>query len=61
MQERIDTGTRQHGIFNALYRNNEIYTRIEGRVFHFLALLSGVLQGCPGSGSLFVTVVDPTG
>ena len=43
----------------ALYRDGSAYAE-EGGTFVFLfKMLSGVLQGCPLSGTLFVIAIDP--
>ena len=43
----------------ALYYNNRCYAVFDG-VRHFLyTIYSGILQGCPVSGSLFVMAIDP--
>jgi hypothetical protein len=42
-----------------LYRGNEAYGMAGGIMAHMFSILSGVLQGCPLSGTLFVLVVDP--
>ena len=43
----------------ALYQHNEVLIRTEGNIFHFLTVLSGVLQGCPASSNLFVMALNP--
>jgi len=45
-------------VFKTLYQNNDIFIVIEGQVFHFLTVLAGVLQGCPGSGNLFLVALN---
>ena len=42
-----------------LYKGNEAYAVSEGLMQHLFPILSGVLQGCPLSGTLFVFVMDP--
>ena len=42
-----------------LYKGNEAYGSCGGVLQHMFSILSGVLQGCPASGTLFVLVVDP--
>ena len=45
--------------FVALYTDNKCYA-VFGGVKRFLyKILSGILQGCPASGSLFVLAIDP--
>ena len=46
------------GIRN-LYKGNEAYAVSGGLLQHLFSILSGVLQGCPLSGTLFVFVMDP--
>jgi hypothetical protein len=41
-----------------LYKGNEAFCITGGVLMHMFSILSGVLQGCPLSGSLFVLVVD---
>ena len=54
---KIPTGL--FSLVKALYHRNLAYLGSqEGLVFMFV-VLSGVLQGCPLSGSLFVIVIDP--
>ena len=45
--------------FNSLYRGNETYTHSGGRLQWISNIRSGVLQGCPLSGTLFVLAIDP--
>jgi hypothetical protein len=45
--------------FSALYDNNQVYANIDGTVCWLFEVLSGVLQGCPASGSLFVIAINP--
>jgi hypothetical protein len=45
--------------FRQLYNNNVCYATIEGQRVLLYTILSGILQGCPASGSLFVLAVDP--
>jgi len=42
-----------------LYKGNEAFGMCGGLLMHMFSILSGVLQGCPLSGTLFVLVVDP--
>ena len=45
--------------FRALYPNNRCFA-VYGGVKHFLyEIRSGILQGCPASGSIFVLAIDP--
>jgi len=43
----------------ALYTANVGYILVEGQLQFFFNFLSGVLQGCPASGSLFVFALNP--
>jgi len=45
--------------FDALYECNEAYWGTGGREYWLFRVISGVLQGCPLSGSLFVLAMDP--
>jgi len=45
--------------FDALYANNEAYWPNGGMTTWLFKVVSGVLQGCPLSGSLFVLAIDP--
>ena len=50
------------GILNfigSLYRGNQAYLRTGGFELFLFEVISGVLQGCPLSGSLFVMLMDP--
>ena len=51
--------TSDPNFLKALYTNNDVYINVEGVVSSFCPVLSGVLQGCPSSGSLFVIAVNP--
>jgi len=42
-----------------LYKGNEAFGMCGGILLHMFSILSGVLQGCPLSGTLFVLVADP--
>ena len=42
-----------------LYANNKCHYRGEGKAKLLYGILSGIIQGCPLSGSVFVIVVDP--
>ena len=42
-----------------MYNGNVAYAVSEGLMQHLFRILSGVLQGCPLSGTLFVFVMDP--
>jgi len=46
-------------LFNKLYSKNEAYMCSHGCIKWLFTVLSGVLQGCPFSGSLFVIAMDP--
>ncbi len=46
-------------MFDALYANNEGYLERGGAMHWLFKVVSGVLQGCPLSGSLFLIVIDP--
>ena len=51
-----------NGLVNAikvLYKGNRGFCNIEGVSKFIFDVLSGVLQGCPLSGTLFVIVMDP--
>ena len=37
-----------------MYRTNDAYMNVSGNLTFMFAVMSGVLQGCPLSGSLFV-------
>ena len=41
-----------------LYSNNKCHARIGGKSISLYVLASGIIQGCPLSGSVFVIVVD---
>ena len=43
----------------ALYKMNKAYMNTPNGIVFMLFILSGVLQGCPLSGSLFVIAIDP--
>ena len=45
--------------FTALYTDNQVYANIDGTVSWLYAVLSGLLQGCPASGSLFLIAINP--
>jgi hypothetical protein len=45
--------------FDALYEGNEAYWQSGGFACWLFTVVSGVLQGCPLSGSLFVLAIDP--
>ena len=45
--------------FVAFYTNNRVFCNIDGIVIWLFHVLSGVLQGCPASGSLFVIAINP--
>ena len=45
--------------FVALYTNNRVFCNIDSIVIWLFDVLSGVLQGCPASGSLFVIAINP--
>jgi len=42
-----------------LYADNHAYADDGGMIIYLFPILSGILQGCPLSGTLFVFVVDP--
>ena len=42
-----------------LYADNHAYADDGGLIIYLFAILSGILQGCPLSGTLFVFVIDP--
>ena len=42
-----------------MYTGNEAYLDCDGTMLWLFCVISGVLQGCPLSGSLFVIVIDP--
>ena len=44
--------------FKTLYTNNRCYSTFNGQTV-FLYILSGIIQGCPASGTIFVIAVDP--
>ena len=44
--------------FVALYTNNRVFCNIDGTFIWLFDVLSGVLQGCPASGSLFVIAIN---
>ena len=43
----------------ALYSNNRCFASFDGEQFFLYLIESGILQGCPLSGSLFVIAADP--
>ena len=45
--------------FQTLYSNNKFFYRSEGKAKLLYEILSGIIQGCPLSGSICVIVVDP--
>lgn len=45
--------------FSALYADNQVFANIDGDVILLYEILSGVLQGGPVSGSLFVIALTP--
>ena len=45
--------------FKALYTNNHVFANIDGEFIWLFEALSGVLQGCPASGTLFVIGINP--
>ena len=45
--------------FNSLYNGNESYAFSGGKFQWIFSIKSGVLQGCPLSGTLFVIAIDP--
>ena len=50
------------GLLNAiktLYKDNRVFCNIGGAAQFMFMILSGVLQGCPFSGTLFVIIMDP--
>ena len=44
--------------FKALYSDNKCYARLKGKSIFLYVLASGIIQGCPLSGTVFVIVVD---
>ena len=44
---------------HALYANNRCFANFDGKQFFLFIIESGILQGCPLSGSLFVIAADP--
>ena len=44
--------------FKALYAANKCFTRLKGKTVYLYLLASGIIQGCPLSGTVFVIVVD---
>jgi len=46
-------------VFDGLYHTNTAFWNIDGQTRFLFHILSGVLQGCPLSGSLFVIAIDP--
>lgn len=45
--------------FRALYVDNTCYGCFDGELIFLYNILSGIIQGCPASGTIFVLVVDP--
>ena len=45
--------------FRALYHNNRCFATFDGEVIFLYKILSGIIQGCPASGTVFVICVDP--
>jgi hypothetical protein len=45
--------------FRALYADNLCFGCFEGEFILLYSILSGIIQGCPASGTIFVLVVDP--
>ena len=41
------------------YSNNQCFANFDGKQFFLFCIESGILQGCPLSGSLFVIATDP--
>ena len=46
-------------LVKGLYHNNVAYIKTESGFTKLFIILSGVLQGCPLSGSLFTMAIDP--
>ena len=42
-----------------VYLDNDAFVECDGELKWLFCVISGVLQGCPLSGSLFVIVIDP--
>ena len=42
--------------FRALYTNNQVYINIDGEVLWLYEAFAHVLQGCPASGSLSLSL-----
>jgi hypothetical protein len=45
--------------FKALYVDNACYACLDGDVIFLYNILSGIIQGCPASGTIVVMVADP--
>ena len=46
-------------LLKGVYFENVAYTRDGEELVELYAILSGILQGCPGSGHIFTWCLDP--
>ena len=46
-------------VVKALYHDGEAYVNTAGTLYFLFSITSGVLQGCPSSGSRFAICADP--
>ena len=46
-------------ILKAMHLANTVDIKLRGQVFQGFAILCGIWQGCPASGSLFALLMDP--
>ena len=45
--------------FKSLYADNNCYGCFDGKLLFLYVIKSGIIQGCPASGTIFVLVLDP--
>ena len=45
--------------FRALYHSNRCFGCLSGNAIFLYEILSGIIHGCPASGTIFLIVVDP--
>ena len=48
-----------HNLVSAIYHDNHAYALVNGELIFLFLVTSGVLQGCPLSGTIFNVCVDP--
>ena len=57
--EAVGASVQLMRFLRALYSNNRCFASFDGEQFFLYLIESGILQGCPLSGSLFVIAADP--